>query len=795
MRALITVFMTSIAMSLGIAQDLRPLPDRVRSIDGDSKRYIAGPITLTGTQTSSPLDSFIVAHMNSVHVPGLSATIVKHGKVVWKGNYGLADIALNKPVTDSTSFMLASISKTITATALMQLCESGRFSLDDSINKYLPFVVRNPNVPGIPITIRMLLTHTSSIQDNWDMEPYSSGDYPMALGTYLQAYLTPGGQFYNSNKNFYTYAPGATFNYCNVGVALCGYLVEAISGIPFDRYCRDSIFVPLQMTHTAWFLRDLDTTLIARPYTYSSGAYVDNGLYGYPEYPDGQLRTTAVSLSRFLLSHIGYGCLNGVRVLDSSTVRLLRTVQYPAVEPNQGLIWYRESRDVFGGLEVWGHTGGDYGVTTSMYLSEPDTVGVIVLQNAYATRLPVVLKLFQVADTIETNVRLASWTNQSSGTTTNLAAVSFCDANTGIAVGTDGTILRTINGGAAWTSQSSGTTNGLYGVSTVNANSATSVGLAGTILHTTNGGTTWAIQTSGTTHDLTAVSFSDVNTGFAVGFDGTILRTTDGGTTWTNQASGVTSNLYGVSSAGAGSVTVVGDLGTILHTTDGGTLWTSQSSGTATSLHGASLIDANHGTVVGYQGTILRTTDGGTTWTNPPSATTSGLMSVSFSDRLNGTAVGLGGTIVRTFNGGVTWKQQLSGTGYGLIGVSFTDGANGTAVGFLGTIVRTTTGGVTGIKGKNTNVNEVPTQFTLSQNYPNPFNPLTNVDFQLRIGGYVTLKVFDLLGREVATLVNELKNAGRYTARWDASRLSSGVYFYTISAGAYRETKRMILMK
>ncbi len=99
----------------------------------------------------------------------------------------------------------------------------------------------------------------------------------------------------------------------------------------------------------------------------------------------------------------------------------------------------------------------------------------------------------------------------------DLFGVSFTDANTGTAVGFDGTILRTTNGGTTWTSQTSGTTNHLYGVSFTDANTGTAVGVDGTILRTTNGGTTWTLQTSGTTNHLYGVSFTDANTGTAVG--------------------------------------------------------------------------------------------------------------------------------------------------------------------------------------------------------------------------------------------------------------------------------------
>jgi CubicO group peptidase (beta-lactamase class C family) len=336
--------------------------------------------------TTSTLDSFFTATMATNHIPGLAACIVKKDSILWQGYYGYADISKNTPVTDSTIFMLASISKTIMVTALMQLHEHGKFHLDDSINAYLPFQVRNPTFPGIPITFQMLLTHTSSIQDNWNAMPGQLGDYPMSLATYLQKYFTPGEEYYDPGLNFYAYSPGSIWNYSNIGAALAGYLVEVISGVPFDKYCRDSVFAPLQMSNTAWFLRDLDTTLVARPYTYSNGTYVDNGLYGYPDYPDGQLRTTAASLAKFLMANMNGGELKGSRILDSSTVHMTRTVFVPTVflgflSYQWGLIWYKEK---WSGHDLWGHEGGDPGVTTSMRLSESDTIGVIFLSNADA---------------------------------------------------------------------------------------------------------------------------------------------------------------------------------------------------------------------------------------------------------------------------------------------------------------------------------------------------------------------------------------------------------------------------
>jgi len=145
--------------------------DRYKGIENDeilSDKYVS--------YNTYNLDSFIVAKMSQYHIPGLAASIVKEGDIYWTCAYGFANIEDSIEVTDTTLFMLASVSKTVTGVALMQLWEAGLFQLDNDINNYLPFEVHNPNFPDSVITFRMLLTHTSSINDNWDEMPYYIGD-------------------------------------------------------------------------------------------------------------------------------------------------------------------------------------------------------------------------------------------------------------------------------------------------------------------------------------------------------------------------------------------------------------------------------------------------------------------------------------------------------------------------------------------------------------------------------------------------------------------------------------------
>ena len=132
---------------------------------------------------SAELDEFILGEMDYENIPGMSTLIVKGGEIVWVESYGMADIENNTSVSNNTSFLMASVSKLFTGTALMQLQEDGVVDLDQDINIYLPFAVNNPNFPNTMITPRMLMTHSSSITDNWSAMDgyYIIGDPTISL--------------------------------------------------------------------------------------------------------------------------------------------------------------------------------------------------------------------------------------------------------------------------------------------------------------------------------------------------------------------------------------------------------------------------------------------------------------------------------------------------------------------------------------------------------------------------------------------------------------------------------------
>jgi CubicO group peptidase (beta-lactamase class C family) len=334
------------------------------------------------------LDLLVEGQMESASIAGLGAALVSEGEVVWSKGYGLRSVSPSRPALADTPFMLASVSKTVTATAVMQLVEDGVLALDDDIDDILGFPVDNPRVPGDEvITVRHLLTHTSGLADDdfvyggYPGEPdslYVLGDSPIALGTFLEGYYVPGGDWYDAVANFTPYAPGTSYLYSNVATALLGYLVEASTGTPLDDWCDANIFVPLAMANTGWHLADFSVSAVAMPYESFGGDFYEYGQYGYPDYPNGQLRSSAADLARYLAAYANGGALGAVRILEETTVDAMLTVQFPSVDPTQGLSWYYET---IAGRDVVGHNGGDYGVTTDMFFDPASGDGAIVLVN------------------------------------------------------------------------------------------------------------------------------------------------------------------------------------------------------------------------------------------------------------------------------------------------------------------------------------------------------------------------------------------------------------------------------
>jgi CubicO group peptidase (beta-lactamase class C family) len=336
-------------------------------------------------QGGDELDEFILNAMEQGHIPGVAAAIVKGDKVVWAKGYGMANLELGTTVSLDTPFFLASISKVATATALMQLRDAGAFALDDNVNDALPFDIVNPFINVSGVSYRQLLTHTASLQDNWEvMEPlYLPGDSAWQLQDFHPQYWVPGGKFYRAVKNYFYWRPGNNYEYCNQAFSLLGLIGQNLSGMPFEELCKQRIFQPLGMTHSSFRLVDFDPATLAMPYSWNAATqqYVAEGHYGYPDWPAGTLRTSILDIARFQRAFINEGTTEGVQLLKASTVEEMLTVQFRAEDP-QGLCFYYVFPDNAG--RVVGHDGGDPGVLTDMYFRPTDDTGVILLANGDA---------------------------------------------------------------------------------------------------------------------------------------------------------------------------------------------------------------------------------------------------------------------------------------------------------------------------------------------------------------------------------------------------------------------------
>jgi photosystem II stability/assembly factor-like uncharacterized protein len=399
-----------------------------------------------------------------------------------------------------------------------------------------------------------------------------------------------------------------------------------------------------------------------------------------------------------------------------------------------------------------------------------------------------------------------AWEPQSSGTTENLRGVYFVDAAIGWVVGDDGTVLSTQDGGENWLPQTSGTGENLFAVYFADAMTGWIAGRAGVIRKTTDGGDTWVAQNSGTSEQIRDLQFVNHAVGWAVGSSGVIRKTIDGGENWQSQASGTSEILESVSFVDAlhGWVAGLAD-GLTLRTADGGDHWQAVYIPGGGYLSSVSFVDEQVGWVASWAAAVFKTTDGGTTWFeqhSDPETPYSGLNDIFFIDLDHGWVVGadaLEGRSWSTTDSGNTWTEMHGGREHYLQSVHFVDPYNGWAVGHDGTILRATS--------PLTSVSEGPVypvagadQALLYGNYPNPFNPATSIVYELPERASVSLKIYNILGQEVRTLVDHIESPGYKSIVWDGldsqgQTVGSGVYLYKLRVGNEVTSKKMMLLR
>ena len=408
-----------------------------------------------------------------------------------------------------------------------------------------------------------------------------------------------------------------------------------------------------------------------------------------------------------------------------------------------------------------------------------------------------------------------TWERLSSPTSNNLRKLYFSDALNGWAAGQLGTIINTNDGGENWSIQNSGVTTPIVDIYFLNKNLGWALTINNSppfgtiILKTTNGGTDWLLTDFPASNKfMNTLFFIDEQTGW-VGGSG-IFRTTDGGTTWIESAidSGVVSNLpvlnfnFLNSQFGFACGGFIDLAGVVWRTTDAGVNWTSTGISPDQIFDLFILDSLNVVTLSGdperiYGIGLIRTTDGGVNWNFDELP----LFGLSFALDFRNDSCGWsasGSKFLFTSDQGNTWSEIDTPDSSSVFDLQFVNEQTAFACGQNGAVLR--------YNYKPTNVDTIvitPNDFTLYQNYPNPFNPGTTISWQSPVGSWQTLKVYDLLGREVAILVNEYKPAGSYEVKFDASSLSSGIYFYQLRASdplagsgqGFVESKKFLLMK
>jgi CubicO group peptidase (beta-lactamase class C family) len=318
--------------------------------------------------TSAAYTRWVTDHLDAMRVPGAGIALLADGSVVFEGGYGFSDKPRGERVEPDTAFMLASVSKLFTATAVVRLAEQGRLDLDAPIGDALPWPIRHPTSDQ-SITARLLLKHQGGIHDrhHYIWSQYGRGDADVPLEQWIFDYLEPSGRAYGE-RNFTDAGPGAGREYSNVGYALLGLIAEKAAGEPFDLWSEREVIAPLAPTHAAWKLARMDETRVAHPHRRLPTGFWRLPHYGYPDYPDGQLRATAGDVARLLAAFAD----DGAPLLGPEGMDVLR----------EGAL---ESREMTG-LQLRGHEGADRGVSAAAWYAPKTGDGFVLLLNARVRR-------------------------------------------------------------------------------------------------------------------------------------------------------------------------------------------------------------------------------------------------------------------------------------------------------------------------------------------------------------------------------------------------------------------------
>ncbi len=340
---------------------------------------LAAGLLSCGQSPEKAFEKDIEAYRQEIGNVGMAVAVVKDYQIVYHQEFGKANLETGEPVKENSLFRIASISKSFSATSMMQLIEKGLVTLDTDVSTLAGFPIRNPKYPDTVITLEMLLSHTSSLND-------SQGYFVLDV---INPATNPDWE-----KCYNDYAPGAGYEYCNLNFNLVGTFIEKLSGERFDQYVVHHVLEPLGL-YGGYCVDSLDASRFARLYEYVDGKFVEetdayeprsekiaNYTFGYdtPVFsPTGGMKISACDLARYMMMHMGWGTApDGTRIISEVASRSMQTERS---EPEHyGLALWHEY-EMIPGMELVGHTGGAYGLRSAMFWAPDRSFGLVCISS------------------------------------------------------------------------------------------------------------------------------------------------------------------------------------------------------------------------------------------------------------------------------------------------------------------------------------------------------------------------------------------------------------------------------
>jgi len=340
--------------------------------------YFLAPILAMAQQAA--VEESIRTIMSQTNVVGVSVAVVKNNKIIYTHSFGQKNIETNTPLTDDCIFRIASISKSFSATSIMQLVEAKKLSLEDDASNLIGFPLRNPKFPDKVITLKMLMSHRSSINDSQgyfsldSINPATNPDYA---------------------KCYNNYEPGTGYMYCNLNYNMTGAIIEKYSGERFDQYVKHHVLDPLNL-YGGYCVDSLDKNRFATIYdfnkettkfTNSPNAYAPRSkeIADYemgkttPIFsPTGGMKISATDLAKYMMMHMNLGKANGKRIISKKSARAMQTPL--STDENYGLAILKTDK-LIEGKTLTGHTGSAYGLFSTMFFEPNEKFGIVVISN------------------------------------------------------------------------------------------------------------------------------------------------------------------------------------------------------------------------------------------------------------------------------------------------------------------------------------------------------------------------------------------------------------------------------